>query len=63
MKELKNVQMMYSGGCQAPLMLLPVMQYIMDYVNLFFFFVPEDNHKINNKNDNPNKLIIAKESE
>ena len=23
-------------------------------------FVPEDNRKINNKNDNPNKLIIAK---
>ena len=23
-------------------------------------FVPEDNRKMNNKNDNPNKLIIAK---
>ena len=25
-------------------------------------FVPEDNRKMNNKNDNPNKLIIAKKS-
>ena len=42
MKELKNVQMMYSGGCQAPLMLLPVMQYIMDFVNLFFFLQKDE---------------------
>ena len=27
-----------------------------------FCFVPEDNHKINSKNNNPNKLIIAKKS-
>ena len=27
-----------------------------------FNFVPEDNQKINNKNDNPNKLIIGKKS-
>ena len=25
-------------------------------------FVPEDNRKINNKNNDPNKLIIAKKS-
>ena len=28
----------------------------------FLNFVPEDNRKITNKNDNPNKLIIAKKS-
>ena len=26
------------------------------------YFEPEDNLNINNKNDNPNKLIIAKKS-
>ena len=26
-------------------------------------FVPEDNRKVNNKNNNPNKLMIAKKSE
>ena len=29
---------------------------------IYMNFVPEDNRKINNKNDNPNKLIIAKKS-
>ena len=34
------------------------------FLNIFLLqnFVPEDNRKINKKNDNPNKLITAKKS-
>ena len=31
-------------------------------LNKYQIFVPEDNRKINNKSDNPVKLIIAKKS-
>ena len=59
---IKSFQNEMKKICKFPLWTLTFLQILNLLILYLENFVPEDNRKINNKNDNLNKLIIAKKS-
>ena len=59
---IKSLQNEMKKICKFPLWTLTFLQILNLLILYLENFVPEDNRKINNKNDNLNKLIIAKKS-
>ena len=59
---IKSFQNEMKKICKFPLWTLTFLQILNLLILYLENFVPEDNRKINNKNDNLNKLIIARKS-
>ena len=59
---IKSFQNEMKKICKFPLRTLTFLQILNLLILYLENFVPEDNRKINNKNDNLNKLIIVKKS-